>query len=418
VAATDREAALRRLPVIRDAPAVAAEGAAPRAPAGALIAAALALPGMVPAEAVAQSAPDRGIVELKYLDYRDWQPGADRMSVRNPSLYALMPLSDTLVVQGSLVHESMSGASPVWYNTLSGASGRGITDHRTAGDVKVTKFFGDVAIGVGAAASSERDFLSRAGSLEVRLFSEDRNRTWTFGFAGTNDRINPVNGVVVNAPRNTLDFLVGVTQALSATSIVQSNLTYSRGHGYYSDPYKPLDTRPDRRTVVAWLTRYNLHLPAPDATLQLSYRFAFECARGDVAPDAAARLERRAGPALLHAERRRFLLRPSVSTRLCGGEGLHGRHPPLGIRRAHGVRRVCALVRRGLERRIESGVLPAACGLAIRRQWQSRPRAIFGTVDRGRRFAIVLTALGPPDATLSHAVPGDGVRARAAAVVR
>jgi hypothetical protein len=54
---------------------------------------------------------------------------------------------------------------------------------------------------------------------------------------------------------------------------VQTNLTYSRGHGYYSDPYKPLDTRPEERTVVAWLTRYNVHLPAPDATVRLGYRY-------------------------------------------------------------------------------------------------------------------------------------------------
>ena len=58
-----------------------------------------------------------------------------------------------------------------------------------------------------------------------------------------------------------LDFLVGVTQALIADAIVQSNLTYSRGHGYYSDPYKPLDTRPDERRIFAWLTRYNQYFP-------------------------------------------------------------------------------------------------------------------------------------------------------------
>ena len=273
VAAIDPEAGLGLPAAIPSAPVPPLRPNAPHPPARALLAAALALPGMVPADACAQSAPDQGLVELKFLDYRDWQPGANRMSVRSPSLYAVKPLSDTLVIEGSLVYDSMSGASPLWYNTLSGASGLGITDYRTAGDVKVTKYFDDVAIGVGAAVSSERDFLSRAGSLEVRLFSEDRNRTWAVSFAGTNDRINPVNGVVVNAPRNTLDFLIGVTQALSSNSIVQSNITVSRGHGYYSDPYKPLDTRPDRRTVFAWLTRYNRYLPAADATLRLSYRY-------------------------------------------------------------------------------------------------------------------------------------------------
>jgi hypothetical protein len=55
-------------------------------PSAALIAAALALPGIVPTHAQAQAAPEQGIVALRYYDYRDWQPGADRMSVRSPSL--------------------------------------------------------------------------------------------------------------------------------------------------------------------------------------------------------------------------------------------------------------------------------------------------------------------------------------------
>lgn len=241
--------------------------------AGALLAAALALPGMLPADTDAQSAPDQGSIQVKYLDYRDWQPGADRMTVRSPSIYAVLPISDTLVAEGSIVYDSMSGASPLYYDTLSGASGLGVTDYRTAGEAKLTKYFGDFAVGVSAAVSSERDFLSRAGALELRLFSDDRNRTWAFSFGGTNDRINPVNGIVVNAPRNTLELLAGVTQALSATSIVQSNLTYSTGHGYYSDPYKTLDSRPTRRNVFAWLTRYNSYFPDIDGTLRLSYRF-------------------------------------------------------------------------------------------------------------------------------------------------
>jgi len=273
VAATDRGTAVGRADSLPGSPAPEAKPAAPHGPAGALFAAALALPGMVPSQAGAQTAPDRGLVEARVLDYRDWQPGANRMSVRSPSLYALQPLSDTLVLEGSLVYDTMSGASPLWYNTLSGASGLGVTDYRTAGDVKVTKYLNGVAVGVAAAVSSERDYLSRAGAVDVRVWSDDRNSTWAFGFGGASDRINPVNGVVVNAPRDTLDFLIGVTQALAPTAIVQSNLTYSRGHGYYSDPYKPLDTRPSRRAVFAWLTRYNQNFPAAAATLRLSYRY-------------------------------------------------------------------------------------------------------------------------------------------------
>ena len=38
-----------------------------------------------------------------------------------------------------MVYDAMSGASPLYFNVLSGAS---IGDYRTAGDVKVTKYFG------------------------------------------------------------------------------------------------------------------------------------------------------------------------------------------------------------------------------------------------------------------------------------
>jgi hypothetical protein len=245
-------------------------------PGSALLAAALALPGVLPADVSAQTAPDQGLISLKYLDYRDWQPGADRMRVKNPSLYVLKPISDTLAAEGSLVYDSMSGASPLFHNTLSGASKLGVTDYRTAGDVKVTKYLDGVAIGVGAAVSSERDYLSRALSLDVRVSSADRNRTYAFGIAGASDRIHLIRDLAEDNSRQTFDFLAGVTQALSSESIVESNITYSTGHGYYSYPYKTLDARPDHRRIFAWLTRYREHIPWADATLKLSYRYVHD----------------------------------------------------------------------------------------------------------------------------------------------
>lgn len=243
-------------------------------PAGALLAAALALPGVMPASVLAQTAPDQGLIALKYVDYRDWQPGGDRIHVHSPSLYLLKPISDSLAVEGSLVYDGISGASPLYHNTLSGASGKGgVTDYRTAGNLKLTKYLDHAAIGVGAAISSERDYLSRAVSLDVRVSSDDRNRTFAFGLAGASDDINSVNGVAEGKHKRTVEMLVGVTQALSADAIVQSNLTWSTGRGYYSDPYKTIDIRPDSRRVLAWLTRYNQHLSRFDATLALSYRY-------------------------------------------------------------------------------------------------------------------------------------------------
>ena len=228
----------------------------------------------MPLAALAQTAPDQGLVALKYVDYCDWQPGADRIHVHSPSLYLLKPLSDSLAVESSLIYDGISGASPLYHNTLSGASGKGgVTDYRTAADVKLTKYLDGAAIGVGAAFSDERDYRSRALSFEVRVSSDDRNRTYAFGVGAADDHIDSTNGLAEGKRRRTADFLLGVTQVLSADAIIQSNLTWSDGRGYYSDPYKTLDTRPDGRRILAWLTRYNRHLPSFDATLSLAYRY-------------------------------------------------------------------------------------------------------------------------------------------------
>jgi hypothetical protein len=242
----------------------------------ALIAAALALPGMLPGTSLAQSAPDEGVIALRYYDYRDWQAGTDRISVRSPSLYALVPLSDTLTVEGSLVYDSVSGASPLYHDTVSGASGRGIGDYRTAADAKLTRYFGASAIAVGAAYSHEQDYLSRAASVEWRTWSADRNRTFAIGIGAAKDRINAVEGVngpVLDQPRETYDYLLGITQVLDARSLVESSVTWSDGRGFYADPYKLHDTRPGRRRILAWLTHYNRYFPGPDATLRLAYRY-------------------------------------------------------------------------------------------------------------------------------------------------
>jgi len=172
-----------------------------------LLSAALALPGVLPAHALAQSAPEQSVVSLRYLDYRDWQPGADRMTVRSPSLYVLKPLSESLALEGTVVYDAMSGASPIAFNTLSGASGLGVTDYRTAGDVKLTKWFDRYAIGVAAAYSHERDYISRAGGLEFRTWTDDRNTTLALGVGFAHDHINPTDRDIDDGNRNALDFL-------------------------------------------------------------------------------------------------------------------------------------------------------------------------------------------------------------------
>lgn len=236
-------------------------------PAG-LLAAALALP-LVPLAAVADTAPDSGSVALKVLDYRESQPGADRVKVLAPALQLQLPLGSRWSTTATLVHDSISGASPAYHSS-------GLTtlkDVRRAADLAVARYFDNSTVTLGASVSSEADYFSRSLSLQASLSSDDRNTTWTGGLSASADRINPVNQVVVGEHKRSRQALLGVTQVLGVHDVLQLNLGLTHGRGYFSDPYKVFDERPRQRRQRTLQLRWNHHLPATGSTLRSSWRW-------------------------------------------------------------------------------------------------------------------------------------------------
>lgn len=241
-----------------------------------LMAAAAALQAVAP-RADAAEATDRTEMGFKYLDYTDYQTDGggerDRIHVRAPMTWLRAALDERTELAGTLVMDSVSGASPWYLSTLSGASGTGISEWRRALDLKVTRFFERVAVGVNAAVSSENDYLSQSAGVDLRIDSEDRNTTLAVGFGAASDKIGSSNNPRLDEERHTRDLFVGVTRVIDPLSIVQSNLSYSDGSGYFDDPYKPLDHRPDQRRKLAWLTRYRRFIPDWDAAIHADYRY-------------------------------------------------------------------------------------------------------------------------------------------------
>lgn len=233
----------------------------------ALLAAAMLLPGLSHAE----SAPERGALGMKYLYYKEDQAGLDRIQVHAPSISVLAPLAGEWSLAASATTDDVSGASPRYHTAVSGASR--MADQRKAGDVSLTRYLENGSISVGAAYSNEHDYRSRALSVQANLLSADRNTTWSLGLGGSDDAIHPVNRIVENASRQTINLLAGVTQVLTPVDIAQLTLTHSRGHGYYSDPYKLVDNRPEQRQQSTLLAQWNHRLIDADATSRLSYRY-------------------------------------------------------------------------------------------------------------------------------------------------
>ncbi len=233
----------------------------------ALLAAAMLLPGLAHAEA----APERGAISVKYLYYKEDQPGLDRVQVHAPSVSVMAPIAGEWSVAASATMDDVSGASPRYHTAVSGASR--MDDLRKAGDVTVTRYLPHGTVSVGAAFSTEHDYRSRALSLQATFDSEDKNTTWALGLGGSDDAINPVNRIVQNEGRQTVNLLAGVTRVFTPVDIGQLTYTHSSGHGYYSDPYKFPDNRPRTRDQDTLLAQWNHRFVDADATSRLSYRY-------------------------------------------------------------------------------------------------------------------------------------------------
>jgi hypothetical protein len=235
----------------------------------ALLAAAMLLPGMSAVHA--ETPPERGAISVKYLYYKEDQPGLDRIQVRSPAISVLAPVAGEWSIAASATTDDVSGATPRYHTAVSGASRQ--DDRRKAGDVTVTRYFPRGTLSVGAAFSTENDYRSRALNLQGTYSSEDKNTTWALGVGGSDDTINPVNLLVVNEGRQTVSALAGVTRVLTPIDIAQLTFTHSKGHGYFSDPYKLVDNRPRNRDQSTALMQWNHRFVQYGGTSRLSYRF-------------------------------------------------------------------------------------------------------------------------------------------------
>ncbi|MEI7695962.1 MAG: DUF3570 domain-containing protein, partial [Chlorobium sp.] len=255
-----------------------------------LLAAALALPSVQ--FAYADAPPERSLVSFKYLNYTDSRSnyidpaaapntggGDDGRSgasggggIQAYTFRGVVPFAQVWSVGTSLTYDSVSGASPT-YHTF------GLTpmkDSRKAVDVQLTRYFSNGNIVLGTSYSGESDYVSRNLSLQGSLATADKNTTFTLGGSLTNDTIDlitltkTVPGTNLTYPlaekvvpvrtgltdtKNIVAGLVGVTRVLTTNDIVQLNLGYSRGNGYYSDPYKFVDNRPRERNSTTALAR-------------------------------------------------------------------------------------------------------------------------------------------------------------------
>ena len=239
------------------------------------------------------------------------------------------------VVLDTLTGASPNGATPASTpQTFTGPSGAG--GYTTApGETPLDDSFKDTRVslsadylfplgangklGYGLNASKEFDFLSAGASTRYSHDLFNGNTTLSAGFSYEADEISPVGGapepfalmpeplLVPGEPegevenedegededdglppktKSVIDVVVGLTQVLDPSSLVQLNYSLSTSSGYHNDPYKVLsvvgadgeplryvyESRPDTRAKHAVFARYKRFVFARDV-FDVSYRY-------------------------------------------------------------------------------------------------------------------------------------------------
>jgi hypothetical protein len=224
--------------------------------------------------------------------FQSWQEDNGRVKVDAHYAQAETTLStDTRLKLVGLI-DTISGATPSGQPAPNGSDQvplSNLTDRREAVQFEVSQPIGRMTLSGGYSKSSESDYVSHAWSLNTLTDFNQKNTTLLVGYGRADDEII-VSFLPQAYTKSTDDFIVGVTQLLSPTTVLTANLTYGQADGYLSDPYKIIEqtteilpgisldlTFPENRPTSKkkWIAYFGLNrsYAAIDGALESSYRF-------------------------------------------------------------------------------------------------------------------------------------------------
>jgi hypothetical protein len=223
---------------------------------------------------VAQAADSKWDVDTAFLYYGE---GDGRVQAAEPAIYAGKQLGDDGErIDLRLVVDVLTGATPNGAHASSVAqtfttpSGNG-TYTALPGETPLDETFHDTRAAAGADwtlpldrlsrvklglnASAEYDYISLGLSGSYMRDLNNKNTTLTASLAFNNDTYTPEGGIPLalspmrkqgtginrdgsSDTKTITDFLIGVTQVISRSTIMELNYSYGMSDGYLTDPFK------------------------------------------------------------------------------------------------------------------------------------------------------------------------------------
>ncbi len=248
-------------------------------------------------------------VSVQYVYYNE---DDGRTTIHTPAMEVSKDFGVDYNLNISVVHDALSGASPIWYDSSSGATATlnegtlykddivyadvPYDDKRTAlGMMLTTRFASRDELRVGLNYSDENDYTSRELSAEyLHYLDSSKNRSLSAGVSYQNndvsvycfeescDASSGASGVMTQRV-DVWSAEIGITQVIDVTSLLKASLFYGNESGYLSNPYMSVvryynasarltpEHKPERRTAYGMLLQYSKAL-SERLSANMSYR--------------------------------------------------------------------------------------------------------------------------------------------------
>ena len=247
-------------------------------------------------------------VNIQFVGYDE---DSGRTTVYSPSVEVNKDFGADYTLNLSFTIDSLSGASPIYFDASSGASAssKGVTDqadvkyddvayeeNRNAGGIVLTKRFASRdELTAGINISREHDYYANELSAQyLHYLDESKNQSISFGASYQkneilidcnlgNDECDSSSGASEVMNLDVISAELGYTQVIDKTSLIKASIFYIGEDGYLSNPYMRVvrdyntnttitqDSKPDSRTAYGTLIQYSKALNDKISTVS-SYR--------------------------------------------------------------------------------------------------------------------------------------------------
>jgi len=252
-------------------------------------------------------------VSVQYVQYDETD---DRASISSPSIELSKDFGVDYNLKVGLTADSVSGASPTWYDSSSGASAYSRDKNVHIDDVKyanikyddkrlafstllTTRFASRDELSLGLNYSSENDYTAKEVSGQyLHYLSTSKNQSISLGASYQDNDVEVVcienvacdsssGASSVSKDLNVISLELGFTQIIDANSLGKISLFYSNEDGYLSNPYMNVvrgynpdsslvdivaENKPDTRVSFGLLIQYTVAL-SEDISSNSTYRF-------------------------------------------------------------------------------------------------------------------------------------------------